>query len=65
MNGVGLSYAIVLFILGFCTGYYFVVARILAKRIVSLTDQLQGADQVIEFLFKEQDKTEVVEDSVE
>ena len=51
MNGVGLSYAIVLFILGFCTGYYFVVARILAKRIVSLTDQLQGANQVIEFLF--------------
>lgn len=50
MTVIGLCYAAMLFVAGFFLAYFFMVARALAKQVVSLREQLTTAYGLMDFL---------------
>jgi hypothetical protein len=64
MSGIGLFYALMSAVLGFFVGYFWLVARTLAKQVGILNEQLKSAYSFMEFLDGlEELQSEKIEDS--
>jgi predicted PurR-regulated permease PerM len=64
MSGIGLFYALMTAVLGFFVGYFWLVARALAKQVQILTDQLRATYKLEEFLDEiKESESEKIEDS--
>lgn len=66
MSAFGLCYAAMAAVLGFFIGYFWLVARALAKQVQSLSEQLRTAYGLMDFLDGlEELESEKIEDSEE
>jgi hypothetical protein len=64
MSGIGLFYALMTAVLGFFVGYFWLVARALAKQVQVLSDQLLATYKLEEFLDEMKESgSEKIEDS--
>jgi len=64
MSGIGLFYALMTAVLGFFVGYFWLVARALAKQVQVRSDQLLATYKLEEFLDEMKESgSEKIEDS--
>jgi hypothetical protein len=64
MSALALCYAAMTAVLGFFIGYFWLVARALAKQVQSLGEQLRSAYGLMEFLDElKESESEKIEDS--